>query len=93
MPSPSTVPACVIQWARSNLQDPPGLAPIFGPEPPPIPSHLRLPPRPAGAAAPALHNQGLVRVAYSDPATGVYLGSPSIAQLGADTLFIAHVSG
>lgn len=35
----------------------------------------------------------LLQVAYSDPASGVYLGSPSIARLDAHTLLISHVSG
>lgn len=40
---------------------------------------------------PPFHNQGLAEVAYSDPASGVFLGSPSIARLDADTLLISHV--
>ena len=67
----------------------PGLRAMY--EPPPIPSHLRLPPRPAGAAPPPLHNQGLVRVAYSDPNTSLYLSSPAILRLDADTLLVSHV--
>lgn len=31
------------------------------------------------------------QVAYSDPQSGVFLGSPSIARLDADTLLISHV--
>jgi hypothetical protein len=55
-----------------------------------VPSHLRLPPRPAGEAPP-LSNQGLIRVAYSDPATGVFVGSPAITRLDAGTLLVSHV--
>lgn len=55
----------------------------WAPGPPPPPPLPPLPP---------LRNQGLVGVAYSDPKTGVYLGSPSIARLDADTLLMSHVS-
>ncbi|PSC68514.1 glycosyl hydrolase [Micractinium conductrix] len=62
----------------------PGEPDVFGPHPlvPPgaVPSRANRP----------LHNQGLVQVAYSDPATGVYLGSPSIARLNPDILLISH---
>ncbi|KAI3429841.1 hypothetical protein D9Q98_010153 [Chlorella vulgaris] len=61
----------------------------YGEEPPVVPSHLRLPPRPAGEAPP-LSNQGLIRVAYSDPATGVFVGSPAITRLDAGTLLVSH---
>lgn len=60
----------------------------WGPRPWLLPAPLAPP-----QAPPPLHNQGLLGVAYSDPATGVYLGSPSIARLDADTLLMAHVRG
>ncbi len=53
------------------------------PPPPPLPPFPPLPP---------LRNQGLVGVTYSDAQSGVFLGSPSIARLDADTLLISHVS-
>ena len=43
-------------------------------------------------SGPPLHNQGLVQVAYSDPASRLFLGSPSIARLADGTLLISHVS-
>jgi hypothetical protein len=65
--------------------------PIHGKRPQPIPPHLRLPPRPPTLSPPPLANQGLIRVAYSDASTGVYLGSPAITKLDADTIIVAHV--
>ncbi|KAL4437386.1 hypothetical protein ABPG75_004525 [Micractinium tetrahymenae] len=44
----------------------------------------------AAAAGSTLHNQGLVQIAYSDPSSGVYLGSPSIARLDPQTLLVSH---
>lgn len=80
--------------AVSADQDLQSTTPPFGAEgifwSPPIPSHLRLPPRRARVAPFTLHNQGLVQVAYSDPATGVYLGSPSIVRLDEDVLLVSH---
>jgi hypothetical protein len=38
----------------------------------------------------ALQNQGLVGVAYSDPASGIYLGSPSILTLPSGSLLASH---
>jgi hypothetical protein len=40
----------------------------------------------------ASQGQGLVQVAYSDPASNLFLGSPSIARLADSTLLISHVS-